>query len=140
MADHSSANDSKRPTASPWPVLIALGLVFSEVGIIVGLFPIAVGGLVLFAASITGVLAESSHVASPWPLAMGFGVVFAVAGAVLYALGTGSLSVAAVDGLSGLASRALAISVAGVVTVAGAAILRYRHRNPNDGRSSELNP
>ncbi|WP_137289739.1 DUF7541 family protein [Natronorubrum halophilum] len=128
MADHSSANDRERPTASPWPVLIALGLVFSEVGIVVGLFPVAVAGLVLFAASVAGILAESSHVASPWPLTVGAGLVFVAAGSALYALGTGAMVVPAIDGLTGLASRGLAVAVAGVVTVVGAGIVRYRKR------------
>ncbi|WP_440769587.1 DUF7541 family protein [Natronorubrum sp. DTA28] len=127
-ADHTSANDRERTTASPWPVLIAIGLVLSEVGIIVDLFPIAVGGLVLFAASVAGILAESSHVSSPWPLAIGFGVLFVVAGSALYALGTGAVAVPAADGLVGLASRGLAIAVAGVVIVVGSAILRSRSR------------
>ena len=127
-ADHSSANDRERTTASPWPVLIAVGLVLSEVGIVVDLFPIAVGGLVLFAASVAGILAESRHVSSPWPLAVGFGVLFVAAGTALYALGTGTIAVSGADGLVGLASRGLAIAVAGVVVVVGSAILRYRSR------------
>ncbi|MXV64085.1 hypothetical protein GS429_18845 [Natronorubrum sp. JWXQ-INN-674] len=126
MADHSSATDRERPTASPWPVLIALGLALSEVGIVVDLFPIAVAGLVLFAVSVTGILAESRHIANPQSLATGFGLAFVLLGSVLYVLGTGSLSVAAADDLTGLASRGLAIAVAGVVTIAGTAIKRYR--------------
>ena len=129
MTDHSRANDREQPTASPWPLMVALGLVGSEVGIIVDLFPVAVGGLVLFAASVAGILAESGHVGSPWPLATGLGVLFVVAGALLYALGTGALSVAALEGLTGLATRGLAIAVAGVVTVAGTVLVRARRRS-----------
>ncbi|WP_436347750.1 DUF7541 family protein [Natronorubrum sp. FCH18a] len=127
-ADHSSANDRERTTASPWPILVALGLVLSEVGIVVDLFPIAVGGLVLFAASVAGLLAESNHVSSQWSLATGFGVLLVVAGSALYALGTGALAVPAADGLVGLASRGLAIAVAGAVTVVGSVIVRKRTR------------
>ena len=132
MADHSSANDRdrdrERPTASPWPVLIALGLAGSEVGIVVDLFPVAVAGLVLFAASVAGILAESDHVASPWPVAIGCGAVLALAGAALFALGTGAVSLEAADGLTGLATRGLAIAIAGVVTVVGTVAVRARRR------------
>lgn len=124
MVDHSSASDRERPTASPWPILVAVGLVCSEVGIIVDLLPVAAGGLVLFAVSVAGFLAESSHISSSQPLVIGFGLVFVLAGSVLYALGTGILTGAAVDGLTGLTSRGLAIAVAGVGTV-GVGLVRY---------------
>lgn len=132
MVDHSSANDRdrdrERPTASPWPVLIAVGLAGSEVGIVVDLVPVAVGGLVLFAASVAGILAESDHVTDPLPVAMGFGAVFALGGGMLYALGTDTVAPAAVDGLTGLATRGLAIAIAGIVTVVGTVIVHYRRR------------
>ncbi|MDQ2049869.1 hypothetical protein RBH26_05175 [Natronolimnohabitans sp. A-GB9] len=123
MADHSSANDRERPTASPWPVLIALGLAGSEIGIILDLFPVAVGGLVLFAGSVGGILAESDHASSPLPVAAGFGVLFVLVGGVLYALATGAFST---DGFAGLATRGLVLVVAGVITLVGTALVRYR--------------
>ncbi|WP_306057319.1 DUF7541 family protein [Natronococcus wangiae] len=126
MADHSTGTE--QPTASsPWPVLVAVGLVLSEVGVFVDLFPIAVGGIVLFAASVTGFVAESGHVSSPRPLAIGLGLVFVALGTLLYALGTELVIVAGSERLFGLASRGLAIAVAGVVTVVGAVALRYRN-------------
>ncbi|QRV15933.1 DUF7541 family protein [Haloterrigena salifodinae] len=133
MVDHSSANDRgerdrERPTASPWPVLVAIGLAGSEVGIVVDLLPVAVGGLVLFAASVAGILAESDHVADPLPVAMGFGAVFALGGGMLYALGTDTVAPAATDGLTGLTTRGLAIAIAGIVTVVGTVIVHYRRR------------
>ena len=136
MVDHSSANDRdrdrERPTSSPWPLLIALGLVGSEVGIIVGLLPIAVIGLVLFAASVAGILVESEHVARPWPVAIGFGLVFVLVGAGLYALGSGAVTAAPVDGLTGLTTRGIAIAVAGVATVVGTVIVRSRRHDSSN--------
>ena len=52
--------------ASPWPVFVALGIPLSEMGILFGTAPVAVGGLLLFGGSVAGLLAESSYVASPW--------------------------------------------------------------------------
>ncbi|MDG5817221.1 hypothetical protein [Natronococcus sp. A-GB7] len=124
MTDRSIETEQP-PTSSPWPVLIATGLVLSEVGILVDLLPIAIGGLVLFASSVTGFITESDHVSSPWPLAIGFGALFVVLGAGLYAAGTEQVA-AGSDDPFGLATRGVAIVAAGLVTIVGAAVLRYR--------------
>lgn len=128
MSDHSSASDRDRPTSSPWPILVAVGLAGSEIGIVVDLFPVAVAGLVLFAASLAGILAESNHVGNPWRLATSVGVAFVLGGSLVYALGTGLVTASAVDGLTGLASRGLAIAVAGVVIAVGTPLVRRRYR------------
>ncbi|ELY57097.1 hypothetical protein C491_11338 [Natronococcus amylolyticus DSM 10524] len=124
MTDRSTETEQP-PTSSPWPVLIAAGLVLSEVGILVGVLPIAVGGLVLLASSITGFITESGHVSSPWPLAIGFGALFVVLGGGLYAVGTEQVVAAGDDPLS-LAARGVALAAAGVATAVGAVVLRYR--------------
>lgn len=128
MADQSTRTDQP-PRTSPWPILIALGLVCAEIGILFDLFPVSVGGLVLFAASLVGILAESGHVSSPWPLAVGLGGAMLLAGALVYALGTGLL--AAPRGLElgvGFASRGVAIAVAGALALVGSLALRTRSR------------
>ncbi|MFC4544615.1 hypothetical protein ACFO5R_22030 [Halosolutus amylolyticus] len=125
MADHTTRTDD-RTTASPWPFLLAVSLVLSEVGILVGLGPLAVGGLVLFVASVAGFVAESNHVTSPWPIAAGLGIVFVAGGTFLYAVGTDLLTIAGSDALVGLATRGTAIAVAGAFAVLGAVIGRYR--------------
>ncbi|WP_396610268.1 cox cluster protein [Haloferax sp. S1W] len=51
-------------TASPWPVFVALGIPLSELGLLFGIFPLAVGGLLLFCGSIAGMLKESGYVES----------------------------------------------------------------------------
>ncbi|MFC7070939.1 DUF7541 family protein [Halobaculum lipolyticum] len=52
--------------ASPWPLFVALGLPIAEVGILFGLVPLAVGGLLLFFGSIAGILRENRYVSSTW--------------------------------------------------------------------------
>lgn len=126
MADHSTRADQPT-TSSPWPVLVAVGLVLSEIGVFIGISPVAIGGLVLFAASVTGFLTESDHASSPWPLAIGTGVVFVIGGLLVYAVGTGLLTFAGSNELHGLTSRGFAITAAGLVTIVGAVILRYRN-------------
>lgn len=126
MTDRS-AETEQPPTSSPWPVLIAAGLVLSEVGILVDVLPIAIGGLVLFASSVTGFIAEPGHVSSPWPLAIGFGALFVVLGAGLYAVGTEQV-VAGSNDPFGLATRGVALAAAGLVTAVGAVVLRHRRR------------
>ena len=69
--------------ASPWPVFIALGIPIAELGIVFDLFPLSVGGLILFCGSVAGILREAGYASTPWrPLAalavvlVGIGVLF----------------------------------------------------------------
>ena len=58
-------------TASPWPVFVALGIPIAEIGILFGLFPVAVGGLLLFCGSVAGMATEAGYAREPWnPLAV----------------------------------------------------------------------
>ncbi|MFB6169769.1 MAG: cox cluster protein, partial [Haloarculaceae archaeon] len=85
MNEQPGLSDQYR-MASPWPLFVALGLALSEVGVVLALFPVAVGGLLLFGGSVVGILKESGYVAAPWtPLAV-LGAVFAVAGGALVAV------------------------------------------------------
>ncbi|ELZ91657.1 cox cluster protein [Haloferax mucosum ATCC BAA-1512] len=91
-------------TASPWPVFIALGIPISELGLLFGLFPLAVGGLLLFGGSVVGMLSESGYVNST----MWASVVFSV---LLFAFG------------SALAFTEVNLVVRGYATIAAAALL-----------------
>lgn len=124
MADHSRHAGADRPATRPWPILVAVGLAGSEVGIVVGLVPIAVAGLVVFAASVAGILADADYVDRPLALTARFGVAFIAVGAVLTAHGTGTVPIGVLEPLSGLASRGAALVLAGVVTVVGVALVR----------------
>lgn len=77
---------SEKPRASPWPVFVALGLALSEVGVVLGSGAVAFGGVLLFAASVVGILRESRYAATLWLPALGVGALFAASGALLYAL------------------------------------------------------
>lgn len=131
MADHSQGAATEPTRADgwrPWPVLVALGLVGSEVGIVVGFLPVAVIGLVAFAASVAGILAEADYVDRPLAFAAKFGAAFVVVGGILTAHGTGTVPIGPLEPLSGLASRGVALVLAGVVTIAGAGVVRSRRR------------
>lgn len=52
--------------ASPWPMLVAFGFVISEIGVVLGIFPVAVGGLLLFGGTVAGILNESGYVTQSW--------------------------------------------------------------------------
>ncbi|WP_226005696.1 DUF7541 family protein [Natrinema salinisoli] len=135
MADHSSRATTERTDAArPWPLLVAVGLAGSEVGIVVDLVPVAVAGLVVFAASVAGVLADAEYVDRPLTLVTTFGAVFVVVGGVLAAHGTGTLPIAPLEPLSGLTSRGIALVLAGLVTVVGAGLVRAREptQRPSD--------
>jgi hypothetical protein len=93
--------------ASPWPLFIALGIPIAELGILFGLFPLSVGGLLLFGGSVAGMATESSYARTPWR-AM---VVVAIP---LAALGLGFIYTSI-----NLPDRGFAIIAAAVILVAG---------------------
>ena len=51
---------------SPWPLFIALGVPISEIGLVFDIFPVAVGGLLLFCGCIAGMLQEANYTNSLW--------------------------------------------------------------------------
>ena len=127
--------------ASPWPVFVALGLPISEIGILFGVFPVAVGGLLLFAGSIAGMLGESGYAATPWRALAVIGGILLIAGVALvalevdpmthwYAIVVGDVSVFAA---SGLVSRGYAVITAAVLLFAAALLGEFVVR---DARSS----
>lgn len=119
--------------SSPWPMLIALGIALSEVGIILGLIPIAVGGLVLLLGSIGGVLKETEYVTSPFPVFIGLSSLLIPIGLGIfwYVGGTITPDLAISASHSGIALRGLSIAVAGVFGIVLAAVLRSRlHARP----------
>ncbi|MFC7210219.1 cox cluster protein [Natronoarchaeum sp. GCM10025321] len=129
MNEEPGLSDQYRKS-SPWPMLIALGIVFSEVGIVLALFPVAVGGLVLLLGSIGGILRETEYVSSPWPVFFGLSVVLVAVGMSLFSFAGGtisqSLTISAAD--SSIALRGLSIAAAGLVGAVLAPILRSRLR------------
>lgn len=138
MADHSRQVETERTdTARPWPVLVAVGLAGSEVGIVVDVLPVAVVGLVVFAASVAGILADADYIDRPLVLAAEFGGAFVVLGGVLAAHGTGTLPIGLLEPLSGLASRGVALVLAGLVTILGVGLLQARRPTPGRTESND---
>jgi len=107
MSDQAGLSDQYR-MASPWPPFVALGIPIAELGILFGVFVVAVGGLLLFCGSVTGMLREAGYVQTVWrPL-----VVFAV---LLFAIG-GILAFTEVN----LVARGYAIiTTGGLLALAG---------------------
>lgn len=88
MEDSPGLSDQYRK-ASPWPVFVALGLPLSEIGLVFDLFPIAVGGLLLFCGSIVGLLLESEYAKTVWkPLVVMSGLLAVFGGLLILADGT----------------------------------------------------
>ncbi|ELY70279.1 hypothetical protein C489_02996 [Natrinema versiforme JCM 10478] len=78
------------------------------------------------AASVAGILADADYVDRPLAFAATFGAAFVVAGGILTAHGTGAAPIGLLEPLSGLTSRGVALVFAGVVTIAGAGVVRSR--------------
>lgn len=112
--------------ASPWPVFVAVGLALSEVGIVVGVFAVAVAGLLLFAGSVAGILHESGYTAGLWWPLVGFGVALSAIGGGLVVWQVGFAFDVMAAAIASPASttagqvvpRALAIVLAGVILLA----------------------
>lgn len=103
------------PRASPWPVVVVLGFVFSEIGILFGVWPVSVGGLLLLSGSVVGILRESGYADTLWGPGLLLGGLFVALGGVLY-LGT-----TATD-------RSLQVGIGGAIVV-GLAAIRYLTEN-----------
>ncbi|WP_227355164.1 DUF7541 family protein [Haladaptatus salinisoli] len=109
MDEQPGLSDQYRKS-SPWPLFVAFGLALFEVGIVMAevLFPVAVGGMLMFVGSVVGILRESEYIRNPWKgLVVSAGVAFLVGGA-LWTLTTGSIRL-----------RGTAILVGGVVLLVG---------------------
>ncbi|MGB9963692.1 DUF7541 family protein [Halobacterium hubeiense] len=99
------------PRASPWPIPLVLGLVISEIGILFdGILPVAVGGLVLLAGSVVGILRESGFASTLYRPAFAVGALFAALGGTLYVATSAT-------------ARGLALGGTGVVVVAASVAL-----------------
>jgi hypothetical protein len=105
----SSDPDAAFARASPWPPFVAIGFALSEVGVILGLRPVSIAGLLLFVGSVAGILTEAGYIAGP---AKATGV----QGFVL--VGIGILLITANQ--TGTTIRGQSIAIAGILCLAGA--------------------
>lgn len=107
MDEQPGLSDEYRKN-SPWPLFVAFGLAIFEVGIVWPLFPVAVGGLLLFVGSVVGILRESGYVSNPWKGLVTASVICLVVGSAVTLTTDGSVQL-----------RGLAVVVGGVVVLFG---------------------
>ena len=118
MDEQPGLSDQYR-MSSPWPLIVVLGLVFSELGLLFNVFAVAVGGLLLFAGSITGIVLESGYAERPWSLLAGLGVALVVLGMTVTATQLDAITLEALAAIvgqpNGIVARGVQLLVAGVV-------------------------
>jgi hypothetical protein len=127
MSDDADTDDAdvdpSYTGASPWPLFVALGLALSEVGVVLGLRPVSVAGLLLFVGTVTGILTESGYVSRPAWAAGGQGIALVSIGVVLI-----------LQNQTGTTVRGQSIVIAGVLSLVGVLLwvgfLRRRTREP----------
>jgi hypothetical protein len=107
---------------SPWPPFVAVGFAVSEIGIVLNLVSLAIGGIVLFGGSVAGILTETKYVKNPWRPLVVLGVFFIVAGAYIYASQVpqfGLETLFSVGPANAIAMRGEAVLIAGGLLVFG---------------------
>lgn len=133
MDDQPGISDQYR-MSSPWPLIVVLGFVCSELGLLFNVFPVAVGGLLLLVASVAGILQESGYAERPWNLLVGLGLALVALGGILAFTQLDTLSVDALATTllepSGIVARGAALAVAGVVAALFGAGGRYVESDP----------
>lgn len=117
-----------RPKASVWPMLIAVGLAVSEVGVLFAILPLSVFGLLLFAGGVAGIVTETGYVDQPWPTLGGLALVLLAIGGAMFVGYDGTFltggDVIAVP--NGIAYRGVSIAVAGALALGIALYGRLR--------------
>ena len=121
MDDQSGLSDQYR-MSSPWPLIVVLGLVFSELGLLFNVFAVAVVGLLLFVGAIAGIVLESGYAERPWTLLASLGVMLCVLGVLVTVTQLESITLDALAGVigqpNGIVARGVELLIAGVVAVA----------------------
>ncbi|MUV88878.1 hypothetical protein GJ629_02350 [Halapricum sp. CBA1109] len=127
MAEQADVGD-RFPTASPWPLFVAVGFTVTELGLFIGIFPVAVAGVLLFGASVAGILTEAEYVGHLWKTMGVFGAVLAAIGLAMVVYGGGVGVEAALGAIDApnvvgnrLVSRGLAVGAAGIILAVTAA-------------------
>ncbi|WP_435079490.1 DUF7541 family protein [Halococcus sp. AFM35] len=120
MDDQSGLSDQYR-MSSPWPLIVVLGLVFSELGLLFNVFAVAVVGLLLFVGAIAGIVLESGYAERPWTLLASLGVVLCVLGVLVTVTQLDSVTLDALAGVigrpNGIVARGVELLIAGIVAV-----------------------
>ncbi len=118
--------DDQYRRSSSWPLFVALGLVISELGVLFGVIPISVGGLVLFIGAIAAAVSEAGYTDRPWRLLAGLGGLLVGVGVLIAVTQASALAPAAVIGVfakgfaqppNGVVVRGISIIVAGIAGI-----------------------
>ncbi len=132
MGAESERMADRYEKTSPWPIVIVLGLVFSEIGMLFNIYPVAVVGLVMFVGSISGIVHEAGYVVSPWRLLTGLGAALAILGLALVSFrvdGAFTVSVLEAAATDGILQRGITVAATGVVlSLAGVVLPRTLDR------------
>ena len=126
MATDPDSAVERADRTSPWPVVVVVGIVLSEVGILFNLYPVSVAGLLVFTGSVAGIVDEAGYIARPWRLLVGLGVAFLAVGAVVVSTQVdGGLSayVASETLRDGIVQRGYTVAIAGGLAALGGAVL-----------------
>ncbi|WP_254537709.1 DUF7541 family protein [Halomarina litorea] len=141
MDDQPGLSDQYR-MASPWPLFVALGLAISEVGVVLNILPLSVGGLLLLVGTTAGIVQEAGYTDRPWGVLGGLGAVLVAFGGVLVATQVSAVSVAAVtDTVTGafsgpnanaIVQRGLSVAFAGAIALVASrvAVVMEPRRDP----------
>jgi hypothetical protein len=133
MSDEIEPGLSERyRKASPWPMFVALGFVLSEIGVVLGFFPVTVGGLLLFGGTVAGILSEAGYVEQPWRSLFALGALLLAFGLLTIGLNLdGGLAVGTLlDPANPFVYRGFAIAVAAVIIVGVGLTLLVMRRDP----------
>lgn len=126
--------DDPERTASPWPILVALGIAVGELGVLFGFVSLAVGGILAFGLGAASILREADVVRGRARPILGVGILLGALGLLVWSLRVyhptldAYLTMAATDGI---AARAAIVVGAAVLLVAGGLLgiaLETRHR------------
>lgn len=137
MDDQPGLSEQYR-MSSPWPVFVALGLAISELGVLLNVVPVSVGGLLLFTGSIAGIVREAGYTEQPWGTLAGLGVVLVVLGGILIGTQIQSLSALAAIGselvganANGILIRGVSIVGAGLIALIVSQVVKYALSDPD---------
>lgn len=132
--------DDPDRTASPWPILVALGIAVGELGVLFGFVSLAVGGILAFGLGAASILREADVVRGRARPVLGVGILIGALGLLVWSLRVyhptldAYLAMAATDGI---AARAAIVVGAAVLLVAGGLLgialeTRRRQSRPAD--------
>lgn len=106
-------------------MFVALGVASAEVGVLFGIVPVAVGGVLLFGGAAAGIAREAGLAEGPWRPLQFVGGAIGAASALVWALRSSALepdALAAAASTDAIAVRAAVVLAAAVLLIAGGTV------------------